>query len=322
MIQMNSAVCTLFEGHYHYGLAVFVNSLYRQGFRGNCYAGYRGDLPAWAANVTPGSTTGHDILEVATGLKLHFIRLETDYHFTNYKPDFMLQLLDGLASDVENMFYFDPDIVISAPWFFYEKWVACGVALCEDVNSPLTKNHPTRFAWRNYFSKIGIQLKFKDIIYVNGGFAGVSVKNRGFIETWKLVQEGMALAIGGLNRSAFTNGSQLPEDAQGPFAPFGKTDQDALNATVEAWDGEYSFITQEGMGFRPGLAVMFHALGQPKPWKWNIFKQSISGKKPRLVDREFWKYADGPLMPFSASLVKAKKRRLNLAALVSRFYKS
>ena len=70
-----TAVCTLFEGHYHYGVAALVNSLYKQGYRGSIYAGYRGSLPKWAdqAHVLHGE--GEMTLAVAGDLCIHFILL-------------------------------------------------------------------------------------------------------------------------------------------------------------------------------------------------------------------------------------------------------
>jgi hypothetical protein len=318
------SICTLFEGHYHYGVAGLVNSLYLHGFEGNFYAGYKGSIPAWAnGNIIESNLDWPGSHSVAVGnkLQLHFLPLDTHYHLTNYKPDFMLRLLDSLAKDTTGILYFDPDIVIDAPWFFFKDWIKCGVALCEDVNSPLTKNHPTRVAWRSYFSNYGFNLKFKDPIYVNGGFTGVHINNRSFLELWKSLQEAMAPAIGGLDRSAFQTGLQLPETTRGPFSPFGKTDQDALNATVEAWSGEFSLITQEGMGFRNGLTIMPHALGRLKPWKWNPIKQSLLGKPPRLVDRKYWQYSKGPLKAHSEIKLNYKKVSLKIASLISRFIK-
>lgn len=319
----STAICTLFEGHYHYGVAVLTNSLYANGFRGDIYAGYRGALPSWTDVATDNSMVlGKDgkTMAVADGINLHLVPVTTDYHLTNYKPDFMMRLWNGPAHWVDKLFYFDPDIVVSAPWKYFITWTDYGVALCEDVNSPLPKNHPRRVAWRNYFRDRGIELHFKDPVYVNGGYIGIDRKNESFLQTWITIQEAMASVIGGLSRSALA-GKALPEESQGPFSAFGKTDQDALNAAIEAWNGEFSFVGQEGMSLRPGAALMPHALGQPKPWKWNPVAQAFSGRPPRTVDREYWKNASGIITAHSNREVKGKLIELKIASLIGRFYK-
>ncbi len=320
---MISSICTLFEGHYHYGVAGLANSLYNQGYKGSLYTGYRGELPDWSNNAKDNpdlNWKGAKTLNVSENFFIHFLPLQTDYHFTNYKPDFMLDLLNGPCRHVDAMFYFDPDIVVTAGWNSFEAWVDCGVALCEDVNSPLAENHPRRVAWRNYFVTKGYSLKFKDGIYSNGGFIGVKATNSGFLELWKNIQIEMAPRVGGLNRSALS-GKKIPREERGPFSPFSKTDQDALNATVEAWEGKVSLLGKEAMGFSSGLSLMPHALGQPKPWKWLPLKQSLNGTPPRLVDREYWKVMKGPIGAHSPSLVKRRLMFINLGAFIGRFYR-
>ncbi|WP_128543335.1 hypothetical protein [Larkinella soli] len=320
---MASTICTLFESHYHHGVAALTNSLYKNGYRGAIYAGYRGSLPAWASSSRadgsvhwPGATR----LKVADGLDLHFLPLETDYHLTNYKPDFMLRLWDGPARDAGGMYYFDPDIVVTAPWHFFEEWISCGVALCEDVNSPLAQHHPRRVAWRRYFGKNDIKLDFKSPIYVNGGFTGLSRENCSFLKTWKQIQEVMAPQIGGLNRSSLT-GTPLPAGSSGPFAPFGKTDQDALNAAVEAWEGSLSFAGQDGMAFKYGTSLMPHALGQPKPWKKNFILSALDGRPATLADKAYWLNLDGPIRNYSPMQIKIRRFTILFAGLINRFYR-
>lgn len=317
-----SIVCTLFEGHYHYGVAALVNSLYKSGFRGDVYAGYRGVLPNWAMSGRQGvDKYGDRILYIEDNFRIIFVHLETDYHLTNYKPDFMLNILNRNKNEGISIFYFDPDIVICGPWWYFAEWVECGVALSEDVNSPIERYHPRRVAWRNFYNKHNVQLNFKNSIYVNGGFVGVHKKDVNFLAVWKNLQEIMAEKIGGLNRSALFNSIPLPEEASGDFSPFGKTDQDALNAAVEAYSGKISFGGKCTMGFENGLAILPHALGIPKPWDRNPILWALRGSIPRLVDKKYWAVMDGPISAFPVRRIKAMSRMIKIASVLGRFYK-
>lgn len=317
---MTSVVCTLFENHYHHGVAALINSLFTNGYRGEIYAGYRGELPFWALGANENSSlvwTGGRTLEVSECLRVHFLPLNTDYHLTNFKPDFMLMIWERIAQDAKQLFYFDPDIVLLTPWSFFTNWATCGVALCEDVNSPLAEFHPRRVAWRRYFTNKGIELRFRNSIYVNGGFIGV--EDKAFLSLWQKIQEAMAIQIGGLSRSSLTGKPMMIAD-QDALAPFSKTDQDALNAAVEAWPGAVSFMGKEAMAFEPGTILMPHALGQPKPWQWSYLKQVIQGKPPRLVDRAYWDSANVVIRSQPGFRVSLKKATLTIAAFIGRFY--
>jgi hypothetical protein len=321
---MKSVICTLFEGDYHYGVAALTNSLYQNGYRGAVFAGYnKASLPGWASAAVPDKEILFNdtvTLAIKPDLAIHFVSLDTNHHLTNYKPDFMLQVSQRLGSDVEALYYFDPDIVVAAPWSYFEEWVTCGIALCEDVNSPLPERHPRRMAWRKSFGGRGFNLKFKNEIYVNGGFVGVTKLNLPFLDIWKKIQEAMGFEIGGLNRTSL-NGTHMPGDSIESFSPFNKTDQDALNAAVEVWDGQVSFIGKEGMAFKSGTHLMFHALGQPKPWHSKPLSQAIAGLPPRLADKKFWSSLTYPITTYSPGVIKYKKLSFALAALIGRFYR-
>src|SRR6187402_1067971 len=178
---MSYAICTLFEGNYHWGVAALSNSLYKRGFRGSVYVGYRGKLPAWTDAAKPTTSfewEGSKTLEPADGLKLHFLPLDTKYHFTNYKPDFMLRLLDGPASDAAGIVYFDPDIVVKCKWSFFETWLSFGVAVVHEViSNDMPASHPIRLGWKQLIESTNRKVTFELRSYLNGGFVGVSRKN-------------------------------------------------------------------------------------------------------------------------------------------------
>ena len=202
----------------------------------------------------------------------------------------------------------------------YEEWIKWGVALCEDVNSPLPQYHPRREAWRSFFKNFNLYLRFKEGIYANGGFIGLHQNDKDFLRLWKEIQEKMSIEIGGLDRSMFTNKEEL-ETAGGAFFPFAKTDQDALNATFEAYSKNVSFVCKDGMGFEKGVQLMHHALGAPKPWDWQPLGRALAGFPPRPVDRIYWEsLSRGPLKITSRSKIQRRMLAIKLAIALGRFY--
>jgi hypothetical protein len=265
---------------------------------------------------------GAKTLLLAEGLKLHFLPVDTDRHFANYKPDFMLALWNGIASDAKQMFYFDPDITICRSWNTFEEWASCGVAVSEDVNSPLQELHPRRVAWRRFFSEKGIELKFKNETYVNSGFVGLTLENRELLVMWQRIQETIGYLIGGLNLSIFQDEHLVKlEQVGGPFMPFVTADQDALNAALEACNLNISYIGKVGMGFQDGFILMHHAVGGPKPWRWHSIRKIMEGFVPRKVDVEYWKMANGPIITHSKFEIVWGRLSLKIALAIGRFYK-
>ncbi len=311
------SVCTLFEGDYHLGVAVLVNSLVAAGFRGNVWAGYRGSLPQWARPVAGGD--GFVEYRVAEGVSIRFVPLETTAHLTNYKPDFMLRLLDREAASA-GLVYIDPDIVVRGSWGFIEEWLTCGVAVCEDVNSPFALLHPRRVGWRRFFEDRDFQLEPREAFYANGGFVGVRREHREFLEHWKKIQDVLWSELGGADFVGI-NGGRPIGDRAGFANCFDKTDQDALNAAIEAIPGiPVSFLNKQAMGFEPGDACLPHALGPGKPWTRRYVAEALAGLPPRGVDKAFWQHAGaGPIAAFPAATVAAKKKSLRLAAALGRF---
>ena len=313
---MSSAVCTLFEGNYHHGVAALINSLNSKGFKGQFFAGYRGDLPSWALmaeDCEPSSWNGGKVLHINQDIQAWFLPLQTNYHLTNYKPNFMISLFNCEILKANNLFYFDPDIIVTQPWELYEEWISYGITLCEDVNSPFSRFHPRRLAWKKFFQPIGITLSYKGPEYANGGFVGISRLDYHFLEIWQEFQEKISPIIGGLSSSCFS-GNKLH------FA-FSRTDQDTLNCAVEKWNGRITFIGKDGMGFNPGMAYMAHSLGQPKPWNWNVIERSLRGIPPSFSVKEYWKFVEGPVYTYSRIDRNLKKLLIKLGGFIGRFYK-
>ena len=316
---MKASICTLFEGDYHYGLGVLVNSLYAQGYRGTIWVGYRGALPPWATLAR--SLPSGSEFPVAEGCTIRFIRLETTAHLTNIKPDFMLEVLDRHEPDCDGLFYMDPDIVVVEQWRTFEEWITCGIAVCEDVNSPLSQHHPRRIGWRRCFAKFGIILKPRESGYANGGFVGVARENRAFLVTWKTIQDAMWTVVGGAEFAAVPGGKDI-EGQNGFFDCFGRTDQDALNATIEAAvEVPVSFLGRQAMGFEGGSPLLPHAVGRRKPWQGGIIRNALRGYGCPQTDRHFWRFVERPIRVCPNAIARWRRLQMRIAAAIGRFYR-
>jgi hypothetical protein len=314
---MNAAVCTMFEGDYHLGVGVLVNSLHANGYHGKIWAGYRGELPPWAA--TAKEQAGSARIQVGDGCTLHFVPLATNAHLTNFKPEFMLDVMDRLDPSCGALFYIDPDIVIAGPWRSFEEWITCGLAVCEDINSPMPLHHPQRIGWRRCFEKFGFTLAPRESCYANGGFIGVARGERRFLEIWKRLQDAMWTVIGSSEFAGIPGGKSVA-GRSGFFDCFGKTDQDALNAAIEAAaDVPVSFLGRQAMGFEPGSPLLPHALGPLKPWRNRLIWNAFRGMGCPVTDKHFWQFTEHPIRLYPSSTVKRRKLALRIAGAIARF---
>ena len=289
---MKSAVCTLFEGDYYYGVGALANSLYFHGFRGIIWAGYRGNLPPWAKAVK--EDKDYQEYNLGEGCVIRFIKLTTDYHFTNYKPDFMLNLWEYFCPSTEALFYFDPDIVIKCRWSYYEEWVTYGVALCEDIISPIPNTHPLRMAWRKFYEPHGFTFDFSTDMYINGGFIGVTKDRNKFLKNWLKIQKLMTPEVGGLQNANLGNNSNFSVKEGRSFL-FDKTDQDALNIALMSTPCPISLMGKEGMDIIPCGFTMSHAVNAIKPWRKRMALSALKGKRPTLVDKGYLQHSQAPI---------------------------
>lgn len=283
---MNSIICTLYEKKYHYGLAGFVNSLVHYGFEGKVYAGYKQNegLPEWSIIS---NKSGLSIMIVTEKIELIFIPEDTNYHFTNYKPAFLLKIME-FEKDAINFFYFDPDIVITQKWILFEEWVKYGVGFCQDVNFYMPSNHISKKMWMDFASVLNFKEINKIDGYCNGGFVGLKRQHSQILENWKyLLDKSIELGYTKINTSWYE-----PDDFS---KVFGKTeDQDIMNLAMMVTDVPLSLAGPDAMGFQNGRRFMFHSIGSPKAWdiSWrNVFKR----KKISLANIEFFKFINHPI---------------------------
>ena len=312
-----TVVCTLFEGDYHYGVAALTNSLYKNDFRGDIYAGYKGVLPLWASKSIINydlNWEGASTLKVTDDLYIHFLPLDTHYHLTNYKPNFMLEVWNGISKHAKGMFYFDPDIIVNCTWNYFEEWISFGVALVHEISSnDMPPSHPLRKKWEKVIIKSNKNIINQLYSYINGGFCGVHEKNKTFLYDWiDITNSGMKYF--GLTATQFKHNLNRTN-------LFYAQDQDALNITAMCSDAPISEMGPEAMDFINGGFTMSHAIGSPKPWSKSYLLSCLKGNPPSLTDKLFWKHVETPLNIANNLTIKSKKYSIKIASFISRFYR-
>ena len=309
MKTIKSVVCTVFEKNYHYGVGALANSLYAGGYRGILYTGYRGPLPPWVKDATI-DTEGNTEFVVAPDLSIYFVPQDTDEMLANIKPDLIQQIWERYGDTIENVFYIDCDIIVKARWENMEEWARHGVALCEDMNSPVALTHPLRAQWREYYAKFGIDYQPRDNIYVNGGFVGINEKYQGFAKLWLELQNYMKQYTGKQHRIGIADRWNM----------FHFMDQDALNVAKDLIP-EVSIIGKEAMDFGRFGHVMSHAAGPRKPWQTTYLKDIfLRGTRPSMSDKLYWHHVSHPIRLYSEQTVRRKRVALRVASLTGRFF--
>ena len=305
-----SVICTLYEGNYHLGLGALLNSLYSHGFRGHFYAGYRGDVPPWAERSVRKNGVGW-LFDVGSDCTLHFIPITTELHFNNYKPHFLLELMEKHCPAEQSFFFFDPDIVVKAPWNFFERWVSHGIALCEDLNHYLPRHHPVRLAWKEYAAACGLSSRQEIDKFYNGGFFGLRREHKDFLETWKTLFECRA-----------ADGVDLHRFVLGGFEfPYLFLDQDLMNLALMLVEHPISAVGPEGMDFTPGGLIMSHSAGDKKSWRKKFVWEALNGRAPSRADKEFIRHTQSPIRIFSNTQLATRRVGVLVGSAIGRFYR-
>jgi hypothetical protein len=300
-------ICTLWEKDYHKGLATFVNSLVRIGYRGRVWAGYRGALPDWAAAGR--IEAERCILSPAEGVELVFCKVDVDIHFTQYKASWMMRVLTELEPTAQGIYYFDPDMFILARWSFFEQWLRYGIAVCEDQSYPLNHAHPLVRSWQEYAGNLGYMNWRPPDVYANGGLLGIPRDCQSFLTEWQNLLDAMQRDFG--LRNVMKTGTRTEI--------FHQTDQDALALATGISSHPVSWVGLDGMGFGRGEWLTLHAFS--KPWRRRIFRDwLVEGHRPDAALRHYWALAAGPIRVEPQGRVRRHRLYIPLAAFLARFY--
>lgn len=311
---MRTAVCTLFEGHYHHGVATLANSLVAAGYEGTVWAGHRGPLPAWLVRHV-GFDRRVGRLQVTPQVALQTLALDPPRSLNYQKPAFMREVLHRHDPSAEAVVYLDPDLVVKCAWAEIEAWFVGGdVALVEDGDGAMPSDHPRREAWRRFFAAMQGESPQRALAhYYNSGFVAVPRRHDALLASWQRLCEQIAAAHGGALRQ---------RKLGAPDHPFHSTDEDALNfALMLCVDTPMCTQGPEAMDFVPGGRHLSHAVGAAKPWQGRHFRGALRGRPPSAASQSFYRFTRGPLASLSPLTLVRRRVSMALATALGRVYR-
>lgn len=308
--RLKIALCTLFEGHYHHGVAALVNSLVHAGYEGTVWVGHRGPLPRWIVD-RHGFDEPTASLQVTPTLKLRAVALNPSLSLNYYKATFMREILQTHDPEANAVSYLDPDVVVKCSWSEMHSWLSNdGIALVEDENWDMPASDPKRSRWQRFFASKGEESPRRDSDrYYNAGFVCVHRRDIEFLAAWERINRHVA---------AENRGGSRERKSGTPDSLFHSMDEDALNFCLTLCLIPLNTAGPEAMDFVPGGNRMSHAVGTVKPWQGHHVRRALRGHPPTAASVWFYRFADGPLTPFSQMMLVRRRLSMSIASVVGR----
>ena len=270
--------------------------------------GYREDLPAWLPKLNPSKNGVSCTLN--SGIELELIEMRGDLHMVHEKPKWFRYFTDVLEPNADEYYFFDSDIVIVNRMSFFGEWVNQGVAICEDVNYSMSRNHPIRKQWEKFAALDGLEVKSQVDWYYNSGFLGWKKETKSFLTEWERCFEILAKHSGDMKQFRIHDRTH----------PVLSANQDSLNLAAMTTQIPISTIGPEAMGFKNGMHLMSHPIGK-KPWDKKYISDFFKGYPPRTSDLHYWRNVNGSeFKPQNVLLVSYKRIICRLLKGLSRFY--
>ena len=308
-------VVTLAEGSYFQGACVLFNSLVAHGFEGVFVAGCRS-----LEDVPPKQKLAIELFRCraseACAACWEWFPVETSLHFTNYKPQFMHQVLEAYP-ECSSIVYLDPDIVVCAPWHWIETATEYGPVMAADGNFWLPPMHPTRHEWSNLIELAGHRCQHSLDLYFNGGLLGIRRRDRAFLDLWSHFIE----QFGGITNPLDARGDLGDWMQGGRWNTMIGNDQDAMNMAAMAWPKSLSTFGPDLMAFAGGWVALPHATGSAKPWRRHYLREAFAGQSPRRADKEFWTHAAEPIVVYPKLTIQLQNSAVALASFMGRIYR-